>query len=54
MAEIMPLTHAVRLSRAVCTSNYTSILWGSMAYIILFTVIVGALAVRRLRRRLTG
>jgi len=54
VAEIVPLTHAVRLSRAVCASNYTPALLGSVAYIVIFTAIVGALAIRRLRGRLTG
>jgi lipooligosaccharide transport system permease protein len=54
VAEIVPLTHAVRLSRAVSASHYTPALLGSVAYIIIFTGIVGALAIRRLRRRLTG
>ena len=52
VAEIVPLTHAVRLSRAVCTSDYTPALLGSVAYIVIFTGIMGTLAIRRLRRRL--
>ncbi len=54
VAEIMPLTHAVRLSRAVCAGRYTPVLLGSVAYIILFTAIFGAMAIRRLRRRLVS
>lgn len=52
VAEIMPLTHAVRLSRAVCAGDYTPVLWGSVVYIVVFTAIFGAMAIRRLRRRL--
>jgi len=52
VAEIVPLTHAVRLSRAVCSSHYTPALLASVAYVIVFTVIFGAMAIRRLRRRL--
>ena len=52
VAEIVPLTHAVRLSRAVCTSHYSASLVGDLTYIALFIVIVGALAIRRLRGRL--
>jgi len=54
VAEIMPLTHAVRLSRAVCTSNYRPALLASLAYIAIFTTIMGIFAIRRLRRRLVS
>ena len=54
VAEIVPLTHAVRLSRAVCASHYTPALLGSVAYIVLFTAVFGAMAIRRLRRRLVS
>jgi lipooligosaccharide transport system permease protein len=52
VAEILPLTHAVRLSRAVCSSDYTPALLGSVAYIAVFTPVMGMLAIRRLRNRL--
>jgi lipooligosaccharide transport system permease protein len=52
VAEIVPLTHAVRLSRAVSAGSYTPVLLGSLAYVAVFTAITGALAIRRLRRRL--
>jgi len=54
VAEIVPLTHAVRLSRAICTSNYRPVLLASLAYIAIFTTITGILAIRRLRRRLVS
>lgn len=52
VAELLPLTHAVRLSRAVSTGSYSPVLLGNLAYIAVFTVITGILAIRRLRRRL--
>jgi lipooligosaccharide transport system permease protein len=54
VAEIVPLTHVVRLVRAACTSHYRLSLLGDLAYIAIFIVIVGTLAVRRLRRRLVS
>lgn len=54
VAEVIPLTHAVRIVRAVCTDAYRVSLLGDLAYIVAFVVIVGALAVRRLRRRLVS
>lgn len=52
VAEIMPLTHAVRLARAVSTSEYPLTLLGSAAYSVVFIALFGTLAIRRLRRRL--
>ncbi len=52
VAELVPLTHAVRLVRAVCTSGYRLSLLGDLAYAAAFIVLFGALAVRRLRGRL--
>ncbi len=52
VAEVIPLTHSVRLVRAVCTSSYRLALLGDLGYIVVFIAIVGFLAVRRLRRRL--
>lgn len=54
VAEIVPLTHAVRLVRAACTSHYRLSLLGDVAYIAVFIVVVGTLAVRRLRTRLVS
>jgi len=54
ITELLPLTHSVRLVRAVCTNNYRcSLLW-DMLYIVLFIAIVGYYATRRLRRRLVN
>ncbi|MCX5645567.1 MAG: ABC transporter permease [Phycisphaerae bacterium] len=52
IAELLPLTHCVRLARAVCIGRYPPSLLLSLAYAVVFTVIVGWLAIRRLRRRL--
>ena len=54
VAEIIPLTHAVRLARAVCTHGYRWNLLADLAYIAVFTAVVGTLAVRRLRGRLVS
>jgi lipooligosaccharide transport system permease protein len=54
VAEIVPLTHVVRLVRAACTSHYRLSLLGDLAYIAIFIVVVGTLAVRRLRTRLVS
>ncbi|OHB65549.1 MAG: ABC transporter [Planctomycetes bacterium RBG_13_60_9] len=52
IAEVVPLTHAVRLARAVCTSRYHLSQLGDLAYIAVFIVVMGLLAIRRLRNRL--
>jgi lipooligosaccharide transport system permease protein len=52
VAEVFPLTHAVRLARALCLSNYTPSLLLDLLYIVVFTVITGYLGIRRLRKRL--
>ena len=52
VAEILPLTHSVRLARAISTGDYSLSLLGSLAYAILFAAVTGWLAIRPLRRRL--
>ena len=52
VAELVPLTHCVRLVRGVCAWNYPSQLWWDLLYVLLFITIVGACAVRRLGKRL--
>ena len=54
LAEIVPLTHCVRLSRAVCTNNYKPALLLDCLYIVLFIFIVGHFAIRRLKKRLVS
>ncbi len=53
-AELLPLTHSVRLARAICTNRYSASLAGDFLYIIIFIFVVGFFAVRRLRRRLVN
>ena len=52
IAEIVPLTHSVRLARAVCTNHYQLSLLADLLYIAAFIAITGWLAIRRLRSRL--
>jgi lipooligosaccharide transport system permease protein len=53
-AEIVPLTHSVRLIRAVCTNHYGPILLFDLLYIVGFILVVGFFAIRRLRKRLVN
>ena len=52
LAEVIPLTHSVRLVRAVCTSRYQASLLLDLLYIFVFIAVVGFLAVKRLKKRL--
>jgi lipooligosaccharide transport system permease protein len=52
ISEILPLTHAVRLTRAISLPGEIPLLWGDLVYIGLFTLGVGFLGVRRLKTRL--
>jgi len=54
LVEILPLTHSVRLVRAVCANHYTMISLWDLFYIAAFILIVGFLAVKRLRRRMVS
>ena len=52
VAELIPLTHSVRLVRAICTNNYHwGLLW-DVGYVVVFILVVGFFAIRRLKRRL--
>jgi lipooligosaccharide transport system permease protein len=51
-AELMPLTHPVRLSRALCLARYDPYLPWDLLYILVFTALTGYLGIRRLRNRL--
>ena len=53
-AELVPLTHSVRLVRAVCTNNYHLHLLLDVLYIVLFILIIGFFAIRRLKKRLVS
>jgi len=52
IAEILPLTHSVRLVRALCGNNYHPALAMDLGYIILFILVVGFFAIKRLKKRL--
>jgi lipooligosaccharide transport system permease protein len=52
IAEIIPLTHSVRLVRAVCVHQYPPHLLLDLFYIVVFTLLVGFFAVKRLKKRL--
>jgi len=54
LAELVPLTHSVRLVRAVCQNQYHPILLLDLLYIAVFIVVVGFFAIRRLRKRLVN
>ena len=56
LSEVLPLTHAVRLTRVLCLGPEMSAgLWQigfDVAYLILFTVIFGFWSIKRLKKRL--
>ncbi|OHB75107.1 MAG: ABC transporter [Planctomycetes bacterium RBG_16_55_9] len=54
LAEIVPLTHSVRLVRGVCINDYSLILLFDFLYIVCFILVIGFLAVKRLRKRLVS
>jgi lipooligosaccharide transport system permease protein len=54
LAEIVPLTHSVRLVRAICTNSYGPYLLLDLLYIIAFIFLVGFFAIKRLRKRLVS
>jgi len=53
-AEVVPLTHSVRLVRAICTNNYKPILFWDVVYIVVFIALVGRFAIHRLKKRLVS
>jgi lipooligosaccharide transport system permease protein len=52
LAEVMPLTHAVRLTRSLVIARLSPILVVDLAFLVVVTVAVGTLAIVRLRRRI--
>ena len=52
VAEIFPLTHAVRMARALDTGHWTLLLGIDLLSIAGFTVVTGWWAIRRLRKKL--
>ncbi len=51
-AELVPLTHSVQLVRAVILNEYQPRHIADLAYIAVFTAVLGTLAVKRLKKRL--
>ena len=54
VVELIPLTHSVRLVRAVCTNNYRPQLAADLLYVVVFMVVVSFFAAKRLRTRLVN
>lgn len=52
VAEIFPLTHAARLIRAFCFNRFDLLTVVSLIYMLVFTIMVGFLAIRRLEKRI--
>jgi len=52
LAEIVPLTHPVRLTRAVCFNRMDIISLFDILYMALFIVVVGFFALRKLKKRI--
>jgi lipooligosaccharide transport system permease protein len=52
VAEAMPLTHTVRMTRAICLMHYDPLLPWGVLYCIAFIALFGALAIAGLRKRL--
>jgi len=52
IAEMMPLTHVVRLARAFCNHSFQYNLFIDLLYVLMITVGMGILALRRLKHRL--
>jgi lipooligosaccharide transport system permease protein len=51
-AEILPLTHAIRLTRSLVIARLSPVLLADLAFLVVVTVVVGYLAIRRLRSRI--
>ena len=52
VAEIFPLTHSARLIRAFCFNRFDLPVGASFLYMVLFTLVMGYFAIRRLERRI--
>ncbi len=51
-AELFPLTHSVRIMRSLILAKPAPVLLLDLVFIVLFTVVVGFFAIRRLSRKL--
>lgn len=54
ISEVFPLTHSVRIVRAVCFQNYSRVHLYDLAYIVTVTFLCAFFAIRRLKRRLVA
>ncbi|MFC2140101.1 ABC transporter permease [Candidatus Auribacterota bacterium] len=54
IAEVFPLTHSVRLVRAICSGSFPYPLLFDFLYIVSVIVFFGALSIRRLSRKLVA
>jgi lipooligosaccharide transport system permease protein len=52
VAEIFPLTHAARFIRAFCFNRFDGLVCAGLIYMVLFTLLVGYIAIRRLEKRI--
>ena len=51
-AELVPLTHSVRILRSICDETFSPVLLWDVTYIVIFTLVMSLLAIRRLKKRL--
>jgi lipooligosaccharide transport system permease protein len=51
-AEILPLTHAIRLTRSLALARLSPVLLADLAFLMVVTLVASYLAIRRLRRRI--
>ena len=54
LAELLPLTHTVRLVRAICETRFENSLWLDLLYCASLTIIVGYLAIYRLKKKMVN
>lgn len=54
VAELVPLTHSVRLVRGVCENKYEPIMLLDLIYIVVFIFLIGFFAIYRLRKRMVN
>lgn len=52
IAEIVPLTHSVRLARALCVGSFHIALLWDLLYCLVLTTVIGYLAIQRLEKRM--
>jgi lipooligosaccharide transport system permease protein len=52
IAEFIPLTHPVRISRAICFNRWNIQVFWDFLYIFLFIIIIAALAIMRLKKKI--